>query len=272
MTSESKTAEDGVNDDALVLRDDHQGIATLTLNRGSKFNALSSDLMTELKRILDQIADDTSVRVVILAAHGKAFCAGHDLKELGTKDTREAVDALFQQCSDLMMTVTRLPQPVIAKVHGIATAAGCQLVATCDLAVASSSAQFATSGINVGLFCATPGVALSRNVPRKKAMEMLLTGDFIDSETALQFGLINQVAEPEELGRAVKELAMKISRHSPKAIAMGKSLFYRQISEGLELAYDTAVDTIVDNMIDGDARAGINAFIAKQPMPDWEDR
>jgi enoyl-CoA hydratase/carnithine racemase len=272
MTSDTTIHADGINDDALVLRDDQAGIATLTLNRSSKFNALSSNLMAELERVLSQIADDTSIRVVVLAAHGKAFCAGHDLKELGAKETREEVDALFRQCSGLMLAITGLPQPVVAKVDGIATAAGCQLVATCDLAVASASSRFATSGINVGLFCATPGVALSRNVPRKKAMEMLLTGDFIDSTTALQFGLINQVVEPEDLDAAVQAFAEKITRHSPKAISMGKSLFYRQISEGLESAYGTAVDSIVDNMIEGDARAGIEAFIAKQPMPDWEDR
>ena len=272
MTQGNVTAADSISDDTVVLRDDHAGIATLTLNRASKYNVLSENMMAELERILRQIADDSSVRVVILGAHGKAFCAGHDLKELGTKETRGEIDTLFQQCSQLMMAITRLPQPVIAKVDGIATAAGCQLVATCDLAVASTSSRFATSGINVGLFCATPGVALSRNVPRKKAMEMLLTGDFIDSATALQFGLINQVVDSRDLDNAVEELAKKITRHSPKAIAMGKSLFYRQISEGLESAYGTAVDTIVDNMIDGEAHAGIKAFIAKQPMPDWEDR
>lgn len=272
MTSDSTAMKDGINDDALVLRDDHVGVVTLTLNRPRKFNALSSELMAELKRTLDNIADDTSIRVVILAAQGKAFCAGHDLKELGAKETRADVDALFQQCSDLMMTITDLPQPVIAKVNGIATAAGCQLVATCDLAVASTPSRFATSGINVGLFCATPGVALSRNVPRKKAMEMLLTGDFVDSATALQFGLLNYVVEPEELDSSVADLAQKITRHSPTAISMGKSLFYQQINEGLETAYGQAVNTIVDNMIEGEAHAGIKAFVTKQPMPDWEDR
>ncbi len=272
MNVDNGIPADRINDDALVLRDDKDGVATLTLNRASKFNALSGDLMAELERNLAKIADDVSIRVVILAAHGKAFCAGHDLKELGAKETRADVDSLFRQCTQLMLAVTNLPQPVIAKVDGIATAAGCQLVATCDLAVASSNSRFATSGINVGLFCATPGVALSRNVPRKKAMEMLLTGDFIDSDVALQFGLINQVVERDDLDKAVGELAMKITRHSPKAITMGKSLFYQQINEGLESAYGRAVDTIVDNMIEGEARAGIEAFVAKQPMPDWEDR
>lgn len=271
-TATTDSAYTGVNDDAPVLCDVRDDVATLTLNRPDKFNALSGRLMTELQGILTEIGSDTSIRAVILAAHGKAFCAGHDLKELGTMETRDDVQALFRQCTALMMSITRLPQPVIARVDGIATAAGCQLVATCDLAVASSSSLFATSGINVGLFCATPGVALSRNVPRKKAMEMLLTGDFIDSTTALQFGLINQVVESEDLDEAVKALADKITRHSPTAIAMGKSLFYRQTDTGLEDAYGCAVDTIVDNMIDGEAREGIDAFVNKRPMPDWRDR
>ncbi len=256
----------------LVLREDRDAVAMLTLNRADKFNALSGELMAVLEGVLADIAGDSSVRVVILRAGGKAFCAGHDLKELAGKESREAVDELFRQCSRLMLAVTALPQPVIAQVHGIATAAGCQLVAACDLAVASSEARFATSGINVGLFCATPGVALSRNVPRKKAMEMLLTGDFIDAETALRYGLVNAVVEPDGLEDAVIAMAAKITRHSPRAIAMGKQSFYRQIEVGLEGAYGTAVDTIVNNMEEGEARAGIDAFVNKQPMPDWQDR
>lgn len=266
------TPTDDNDTDTLVLRDDRDGIATLTLNRPGKFNALSGALMSTIEDTLAAIAADTSVRVVILAANGKAFSAGHDLKEIGVKHTREEVDALFNQCSRMMLAITHLPQPVIARVHGIATAAGCQLAATCDLAVASAEARFATSGINVGLFCATPGVALSRNIPRKKAMEMLLTGDFIDAETALAWGLVNQVVAAEQLDDAVAALAAKIADRSPAAIAMGKKLFYRQLEGGLEAAYAAAVDTIVCNMMDGEAREGIEAFINKQPMPKWRDR
>ncbi len=258
--------------EALVLREDKNSIATVTLNRPQKFNALSAALMSVIEDTLATIAADASVRVVILAANGKAFSAGHDLKEIGTKITRDEVDALFHQCSRLMLAITRLPQPVIARVHGIATAAGCQLAATCDLAVASTEARFATSGINVGLFCATPGVALSRNVPRKKAMEMLLTGDFIDAETALAWGLVNQVVAADDLDNAVMALASKIADRSPGAISMGKELFYRQLEGGLDAAYAAAVDTIVCNMIDGEAREGIEAFVNKQPMPKWRDR
>lgn len=259
-------------DEALIVRDDRDGIATITLNRPAKFNALSGALMTAIENTLVAIAEDTSVRVVVLAANGKAFSAGHDLKEIGTKISKESIDALFRQCSRMMLAITHLPQPVIARVHGIATAAGCQLTATCDLAVASSEARFATSGINVGLFCATPGVALSRNIPRKKAMEMLLTGDFIDAEAALDLGLVNQVVAPDELDQAVEVLATKIAARSPAAITMGKELFYRQLEGGLEAAYAAAVDTIVCNMMDGEAREGIEAFVAKQPMPKWRDR
>lgn len=260
------------DNEALVLRDDRDGIATVTLNRPEKFNALSGALMSAVEDTLAAIANDTSVRVVVLAANGKAFSAGHDLKEMGTKTSREEVDALFSQCSRMMMAIVKLPQPVIARVQGIATAAGCQLAATCDLAVASSDSRFATSGINVGLFCATPGVALSRNIPRKKAMEMLLTGDFISADEALEFGLVNKVTAPDALDDAVMELATKIAQRSPAAISMGKNLFYRQLEGGLESAYAAAVDTIVCNMIEGEAQEGIEAFVNKQPMPKWRDR
>jgi len=266
------TAVERQGNESIVLRDDRDGIATLTLNRPEKFNALSGALMSTIEDALAGIAADNSVRVVVLAANGKAFSAGHDLKEMGTKTTREDVDDLFRQCSRMMLAITHLPQPVIARVHGIATAAGCQLAATCDLAVASSEARFATSGINVGLFCATPGVALSRNVPRKKAMEMLLTGDFIDAEKALELGLVNDVVAPDKLDDAVTTLARKIASRSPAAITMGKELFYRQLESGLEAAYGAAVDTIVCNMMDGEAREGIDAFVNKQPMPKWRDR
>ncbi|MBT4888133.1 MAG: enoyl-CoA hydratase [Rhodospirillales bacterium] len=258
--------------DSLVLRTDQNHVATLTLNRPDKFNALSDALMSALEDMLAEVAADKSVRVVVLAANGKAYCAGHDLKEINEKNSRDEVETLFAKCSRLMLAINRLPQPVIAKVHGIATAAGCQLVATCDLAVVSDQARFATSGINVGLFCATPGVALSRNVPRKKAMEMLLSGDFIDAQTALHFGLVNTVVLPDELDGAIDDMAARIVRHSPQAISMGKSLFYRQLESGLDGAYEKAVDVIVSNMVDAQAHEGINAFVNKRPMPDWNER
>jgi len=258
--------------EALVLRTDENHVATLTLNRPDKFNALSDALMGALEEMLAEVALDKSVRVVVLAANDKAFCAGHDLKEINAKNSRDEVEFLFAKCSRLMLAIHRLPQPVIAKVHGIATAAGCQLVATCDLAVVSDLARFATSGINVGLFCATPGVALSRNVPRKKAMEMLLSGDFIDAQTALQFGLVNDVVSSEELDGAVDAMAARIVRHSPQAVSMGKKLFYRQLESGIDGAYEKAVDTIVSNMVDAQAAEGIDSFVNKRPMPEWDDR
>ncbi len=266
---------ENVNDhmtEELVVRTDKDAIATLTLNRPDKFNALSGALMSAIEDRLAEIAEDASIRVVVLAANGKAFCAGHDLKEINEQNDRQSVTALFSKCASMMLAINRLPQPVIAKVDGIATAAGCQLVATCDLAVASDISRFATSGINVGLFCATPGVALSRNVPRKKAMEMLLTGDFINADTALHFGLVNDVVAQAQLDATVQVLAEKIARHSPQAISMGKELFYRQIEKGLEGAYSNAVDTIVSNMVDAQASEGIAAFVNKQPMPAWNER
>lgn len=254
-----------------VRRGDN-GIVTVTLDRGDAFNALSAALMTALQDALDRISEDSSARVVVIAGNGKAFCAGHDLKEMRQDPSREAIEALFKQCSRLMLTITRIPQPVIAKVHGIATAAGCQLVAACDLAVAAEGARFAVSGVNLGLFCSTPMVALSRNLARKQAMEMLLTGAFIDAATALQYGLINRIAAPEALDAAVDELAGAIAAKSPAAIAFGKRLFYRQLEAGLEAAYSLATETMACNMMTEDAAAGIDAFIAKQPMPPWKGR
>lgn len=263
----------GDADESLVsVRHDDSGVTTVTLNRGDAFNALSVALMTELQDTFDRIAADASVRVVIVAGSGKAFCAGHDLKEMRRNPEREAIEALFKQCSRLMLTITRIPQPVIARVHGIATAAGCQLVAACDLAVAAEGARFAVSGVNLGLFCSTPMVALSRNLPRKQAMEMLLTGSFIDAATALQYGLINKVVAAQELDAAVRELAGTIAAKSPAAVAFGKRLFYRQLEAGLEAAYALASETMTCNMLTEDAAAGIDAFIAKQPMPEWKGR
>ncbi len=247
-------------------------VATLTLNRPQQFNALSLALMTELLEAIRAAGDDDAVRVIVLAGAGKAFCAGHDLKEMRETSDIRASRALFETCSQLMLSIVRCPKPVIARVHGIATAAGCQLVASCDLAVAAEKARFAVSGVNLGLFCSTPMVALSRNLPRKQAMEMLLTGDFIDAETALWYGLVNRVVAAEALDAAVAELAGKIAGKSPAAIALGKQLFHCQLEAGWAAAYALAAGTMVRNLETEDARAGIDAFIAKQPMPEWQGR
>lgn len=268
----SMTTSRAAEETALLLRNDAQGVATLTLNRPEKFNALSVDLLTALQIEFDRISDDPSIRVVVLAANGKAFCAGHDLKEMRDNSSREAMTALFNQCSHVMLSIVRLSKPVIARVHGVATAAGCQLVATCDLAVAAEHVRFAVSGVNLGLFCSTPMVALSRNIPRKQAMEMLLTGDFIDARTALQYGLVNRVVPADQLDAAVAELAGKIAGKSPAAVALGKRLFYQQLEKGLAAAYAEAGETMTCNMMLEDAQAGIDAFIAKQPTPQWKGR
>jgi enoyl-CoA hydratase/carnithine racemase len=256
----------------LLLRDDAQGVATLTLNRPEAFNALSVDLLTALQAELDLISQDSTVRVVVLAGSGKAFCAGHDLKEMRENSSPEVTAALFAQCSHVMLSIIRLSKPVIARVHGVATAAGCQLVATCDLAIAAEHARFAVSGVNLGLFCSTPMVALSRNMPRKQAMEMLLTGDFIDARTALHYGLVNRVVPADHLDAAVSELAGKIAGKSPAAVALGKRLFYQQLEKGLAAAYAEAGETMTCNMMLDDAQCGIDAFIAKRPMPEWKGR
>jgi enoyl-CoA hydratase/carnithine racemase len=260
----------GANE-AVLLRDDRDGVATLTLNRPDKFNALSTELMAALQDQLDALMDDPSVKVVVIAANGRAFCAGHDLQEMKAMKGRAPLEALFKQCSRMMVSLTRIPQPVIARVHGVATAAGCQLVAQCDLAVAADGVRFATSGINLGLFCATPMVAVTRNLPRKQALEMLYTGDFIGAETARQYGLVNRVVSPEFLDRAVDDLAQAIAAKSPRAMQAGKELFYKQIEGGLEAAYELATETIVQNMLHPDAQGGVEAFLEKQPMPHWQD-
>ncbi len=260
-----------LSDDSILLRDDDAGVATLTLNRPDHYNALSEAMLDELQGALDAIGEDRSVRVVVVAANGKAFCAGHDLKEMRANPDQDSYEALFRKCSRMMLSMVRLPQPVIARVHGLATAAGCQLVANADLAVASSVAEFATSGINVGLFCMTPGVALSRNLERKRAFEMLFTGDFISAEKALEVGLVNRVAAPEELDGAIDELAQSIIGKSAAAVAAGKRVFYKQLEMGLEDAYAYAGREMACNMMFHDAGAGIDAFIAKR-KPVWEDR
>lgn len=247
----------------LLRRIDEKGIVTLTLNRPAQYNALSRQLLADLQAELDDIAVDPDVRVVVLAASGKAFCAGHDLREMSEIPDKQGQRELFQQCSRVMLTLTRMPQPVIARVQGVATAAGCQLVATCDLAVAAHEARFATSGINVGLFCSTPAVALSRNLSRKRALEMLYTGEFIDANTALSWGLVNRVTDADELDAAVSSLALKIAAKSSSAVSIGKDLFYRQINQDLEDAYASASEAMACNMEETDARQGIDAFINK---------
>jgi enoyl-CoA hydratase/carnithine racemase len=256
----------------LLLRSDRDGIATLTLNRPHQFNSLSEALLDALQETLEALAEERGIRVVVLQSLGRAFCSGHDLKEMRADSSAAAMQALFAKCGRMMQTITRIPQPVIARVHGIATAAGCQLVAACDLAVAAASARFATSGINLGLFCATPMVALTRNVPRKIAMEMLLTGDFIDADTAYRFGLVNRVVPDDVLDAAVAELAGKIAAKSSVSVALGKQLFYRQVEADAAAAYTLASATMACNMQTEDAQAGIDAFIGKQPMPEWQGR
>ena len=251
-----------------LLRADREGIATLTLNRPAQFNALSRGLLDAILAELAKIQHDESIRVVILAGSGKAFCAGHDLKELRAFNDPVLAHPVFALCGEVMLKIMRLPQPVIARVHGIATAAGCQLVGACDLAVASSDARFATSGINVGLFCSTPGVALGRNVPRKKAMEMLLTGNFIDAQTALAQGLLNRVVAPDALDDAVWALAGKIVSKPRGAIADGKRAFYEQIELDAEAAYSLAADEMTRNLFAEATREGIDAFLQKR-SPRW---
>lgn len=252
----------------VLLRDVSEGIATLTLNRARQYNALSSALLESLNSALDAIAADPEVRVVILAASGSAFCAGHDLKEMRTLPRAE-IERLFASCSAMMQKLVALPQPVIAAVNGLATAAGCQLVAQCDLAVAADNARFAVSGINLGLFCSTPAVALSRNISRKRAAEMLFTGEFIGASTALEWGLVNRVAPAGRLMETTHELANNLKAKPRASLALGKALFYRQLETGLKPAYDDASRTIAGNMTAEDAQEGVDAFLAKR-APDWK--
>jgi len=258
-----------MNDEPLVKRSrDSRGVVTLTLNRPQAYNALSEALLSALQRELDALAADESLRVVVLSGEGKAFCAGHDLREMRAQPSQEYYERLFAQCSRMMLSLTRLPVPVIARVQGIATAAGCQLVAQCDLAVASSNARFAVSGVNLGLFCSTPGVPLSRNVSRKRAFEMLVTGEFIDAREAQARGLVNRVVEPEDLDAETGRLVASIVAKPRVAVAMGKELFYRQAELGLASAYEAAGETMACNMMEEAALEGVQAFIEKRP-PRW---
>jgi len=262
---------DQISEAPILLREDNDGIATLTLNRPAQYNALSGAMLGELQAAFDAIDADDGVRVVIIAANGKAFCPGHDLKEMRASEDPAVHRALFDRCSRMMLTMHRLRQPVIAEVQGIATAAGCQLVANCDLAVAAEEARFAVSGINVGLFCSTPAVPLSRNMQRKQALHMLLTGDFIAAQTALQYGLVNEVVPAAELRAATLALARKIAAKSAHAVALGKDMFYRQLPMQLEDAYAYASERMTCNMDSHDAREGIDAFIQKR-KPRWEGK
>ncbi|MCM2327679.1 MAG: enoyl-CoA hydratase [Lysobacter sp.] len=255
-------------DTELLLRGDEDAVAVLTLNRPRQFNALSGPLLEALQRALDGIAGDERVRVVVLTGAGAAFCAGHDLKEMRSLPSQAEVEALFARCSAVMQKLVALPQPVIAAVNGLATAAGCQLVAQCDLAVASQDARFAVSGINLGLFCSTPAVPLSRNLGRKRAAEMLFTGDFIDAETALDWGLVNRVVPADRVMEAARDLANKLLAKPRDSLAMGKALFYRQLEAGLAPAYDDASRTIACNFATPSAKEGVAAFLEKRP-PDW---
>lgn len=255
-------------DPAILLRHDKDGVATLTLNRPAARNALSTGLMAALQTEIDAIAADRSVRVVVIAANGPAFCAGHDLREVRGTPTKDAYEALFAQCSALMLSITRMPQPVIARVHAIATAAGCQLVATCDLAVAADTARFATPGVNIGLFCSTPMVAVSRNIGRKKTMEMLLTGEMIDANTAVEAGLVNKSVRETQLDAEIASYCQLIATKSPLTLKIGKEAFYRQLEMPLEDAYTYASEVMVTNMLARDAEEGIDAFLEKRD-PEW---
>ena len=248
---------------------DARGVVTLTLNDPARFNALSADMLAALQQALDNVARDEGARVVVLAAHGRAFCAGHNLKEMAQHPELAYYQQLFAQCSRMMLSIHKLPVPVIARVHGMATAAGCQLVAQCDLAVASEDASFATSGIHYGLFCATPSVPLVRNVPAKRAMEMLLTGDFIDARTALDQGLVNRVVPAEALDAEVEKLVQSILGKPRVAVAMGKAVVYQHRELGLDAAYQLAGQTMAANMMDADAQEGARAFAEKR-QPAWK--
>ncbi len=260
---------------ALLLRENDGAVATLTLNRPDRLNALSEELMTALQAEFDRIAAEPATKVVILKGAGRAFCAGHDLRQMQGK--RQAPDggrayymALFAQCSRLMTTIPRLPQPVIAEVHGLAAAAGCQLVATCDLAVAASSAQFGVNGINIGLFCSTPMVALSRNIGRKQAFEALTTGEFLSAERALELGLINHAVPETELAAETRALADRVAAKLGSAVRVGKRAFYEQLEMTLDDAYAHTGRVIAENMLHPDTAEGVQAFLDKRP-PDWPD-
>ena len=276
MTAEAAAspspADQLAGDEPVLLRERRQdGVVTLTLNRPRQYNALSEELIAALTAELKALAEDDSLRCLVLAAAGKAFCAGHDLKQMRSNPDQDYYRRLFAGCSEMMQAIVALPVPVVARVHGMATAAGCQLVATCDLAVAVEEARFATSGINAGLFCSTPAVALTRNIPIKSAFEMLVTGDFIPAAEALRLGLINRAVPAGELDRAVDELVARILAKSPVAVRTGKRMLYEQLNKGLAEAYAFAGEVMACNMMAEDAGEGIDAFIEKRPAV-WKGR
>ena len=252
----------------LVLSRASVGVVHLTLNRPQQFNALSEQMLAALETALGQIAADASVRAVVIGGAGKAFCAGHDLKQMKANPRLDYYQKLFADCARIMRSLQTLPQPVIARVHGVATAAGCQLVAMCDLAVAADVARFAVSGINAGLFCSSPSVALSRNVGRKQAFEMLVTGDFIDAQAALARGLVNRVVALSDLDSEIARLTDQILAKPALALRMGKQLFYRQLEMGIDAAYQLAGQTMACNMIDDVAQEGVDAFVNRR-APRW---
>lgn len=259
------------NSESLVIRKDLDGISHLIINRPKSYNALSISCMEVLKDKIEAIAQDSSIKVVILSGSGKGFCAGHDLKEMRANPEREFYELIFDTCERIMMSIINCPKPVIAKVHGIATAAGCQLVASCDLAIADENTKFATPGVNIGLFCSTPMVALSRNVSRKHAMEMLLTGDFISAQKACEIGLINRAVSEDELDNAAAEIATKIASKSPLTLKIGKEAFYKQLDKDLPSAYEHCSRVMVENMMARDAEEGIDAFLEKR-TPIWKGK
>ena len=251
----------------VLLREDRGGVATLTLNRPQQMNLLTSAMLTALQQAFDAIAKDPSVRVVVLAATGRGFCAGHDLKEIKALKDLAKIEALFGQCNRMMQAIPLLPQPVIAKVQGAAAAAGCQLVAQCDLAIAVDTAKFVTSGVTWGFFCSTPGVAVGRNLQRKHAMEMLLTGDPIGAQQAMEWGLVNKVVPAEQLDAVTAELAAKLAAKPPATVAAGKRAFYQQMDMDLARAYELAGKTISASFAHAEGREGMDAFIGKRPPP-----
>ncbi len=254
--------------DPLVLRQDQNGVSTLTLNRPKAYNALSMACMEALIAAFKDIDTDSSIKAVILAGSGKGFCAGHDLKEMRGNPTKAFYQQTFETCASLMLTITHLSKPVIARVHGIATAAGCQLVSTCDLAVAEENSRFGTPGVNIGLFCSTPMVALSRVISRKHAMEMLLLGEMIPAQRAYEMGLINQITTTDQLEQRTQEMAEKIASKSPLTLKIGKEAFYQQIDQDLSSAYQYCSQVMIENMLARDAAEGIDAFMEKR-TPVW---
>jgi enoyl-CoA hydratase/carnithine racemase len=255
--------------ESYVLREDRDGVAWLTLNRPSAYNALSTELIEAMQETVDAIADDRSVKIVVIRGAGKGFCAGHDMRQMQANRSEPYYNAVFSACSKMMMSLMELPQPVIGCVHGIATAAGLQLLASCDLAVADETARFGTPGVNIGLFCSTPMVAVSRKVQRKKMMEMLLTGEMLDANGALEQGLINKAVPADQLETAVLDLAAKILSKSPAVVKIGKQAFYKQLDMPLADAYAFASAVMTHNMLIDDATEGMNAFLEKR-APVWK--